>query len=113
MDSAGMLLDSESLATSLHVPTSCERLFSRAYRSRGPLPRLFDTLVRPLPAGCRLTCVLDSCHSGGVLDLPFIFVGTQENLASALAGEAAQMVMARNWLQDWRSWQAGLFRRES
>ena len=30
----------------------------------------------------------------------------QENLASALAGEAAQMVMARNWLDDWRSWQA-------
>ncbi|CAK9011876.1 unnamed protein product [Durusdinium trenchii] len=77
MDTEGMLLDTE----------------------------LFETLVRPLPAGCRLTCILDSCHSGGVLDLPFIFVGTQENLASALAGEAAQMVMARNWLDDWRSWQ--------
>eukprot|EP00434_Breviolum_minutum_P028433 symbB.v1.2.025154.t1/scaffold2425.1/size79515/4 len=45
---------------------------------------LFQTLVRPLPAGCRLTCILDSCHSGG---------------------EAAQMVMARNWLSDWKSWQ--------
>eukprot|EP00435_Cladocopium_sp_Y103_P017709 s2229_g4.t1 len=39
---------------------------------------LFRTLVRPLPAGCRLTCILDSCHSGGVLDLPFLFVGTQD-----------------------------------
>ena len=29
----------------------------------------------------------------------------QENLASALAGEAASMVMAKNWLEDWRSWQ--------
>ena len=77
MDAEGMLLDSE----------------------------LFETLVRPLPSGCRLTCLLDSCHSGGVLDLPFIFVGTQENLASALAGEAAQMVMSKNWLQDWQAWQ--------
>ncbi|CAE7209927.1 pca1 [Symbiodinium natans] len=76
MDAAGMLLDSE----------------------------LFETLVRPLPSGCRLTCILDSCHSGGVLDLPFIFVGTQENLASALAGEAAQMAMSKNWLQDWQAW---------
>ncbi|CAE7472350.1 pca1 [Symbiodinium pilosum] len=76
MDSAGMLLDAE----------------------------LFETLVRPLPSGCRLTCILDSCHSGGVLDLPFIFVGTQENLASALAGEAAQMAMSKNWLQDWQVW---------
>lgn len=66
---------------------------------------LFRSLVRPLPAGCRLTCILDSCHSGGVLDLPFLFVGTQENLASALAGEAVQMAMARNWLADWQSWQ--------
>ncbi|CAE7895471.1 pca1 [Symbiodinium necroappetens] len=77
MDAEGMLLDSE----------------------------LFETLVRPLPSGCRLTCILDSCHSDGVLDLPFIFVGTQENLASALAGEAAQMVMSKNWLQDWQAWQ--------
>ncbi|KDQ55374.1 hypothetical protein JAAARDRAFT_37382 [Jaapia argillacea MUCL 33604] len=28
-------------------------------------------LVRPLPAGCRLTALFDSCHSGSVLDLVF------------------------------------------
>ncbi|TIC12422.1 hypothetical protein E3Q13_04184 [Wallemia mellicola] len=33
---------------------------------------LHDELVRPLPAGCRLTAIFDSCHSGTALDLPFI-----------------------------------------
>jgi len=53
---------------------------------------LFDTLVRPVPAGCRLTCVFDSCHSGGVLNLPYYFLGSRENLQRALRGEAMQLV---------------------
>ena len=28
---------------------------------------LFETLVAPLPSGCRLTVILDSCHSAGAL----------------------------------------------
>ena len=60
MDEAGMLLDSE----------------------------LFASLVQPLPSGCRLTCILDACHSAGALDLPYIFMGTPENIKKALAGEA-------------------------
>ena len=31
---------------------------------------LFDILVRPLPAGVRLTVVLDCCHSGHGMDVP-------------------------------------------
>ncbi|KAK0194772.1 peptidase C14 [Armillaria mellea] len=31
------------------------------------------TLVDPLPAGCRLTALFDSCHSGTILDLPYIY----------------------------------------
>ncbi|KAJ7268509.1 caspase domain-containing protein [Mycena rebaudengoi] len=30
-------------------------------------------MVKPLPTGCRLTAVFDSCHSGTVLDLPYIY----------------------------------------
>jgi hypothetical protein len=30
-------------------------------------------MVKPLPVGCRLTAVFDSCHSGTVLDLPYIY----------------------------------------
>eukprot|EP00931_Biecheleriopsis_adriatica_P104280 TRINITY_DN78968_c0_g1_i1.p1 TRINITY_DN78968_c0_g1~~TRINITY_DN78968_c0_g1_i1.p1 ORF type:complete len:526 (-),score=105.98 TRINITY_DN78968_c0_g1_i1:147-1724(-) len=61
---------------------------------------LFDLLVRPLPSGSRLTCVLDSCHSAGALDLPYLFVGTPEELKKGLAGEAIQMVMSKKWSDD-------------
>ena len=53
---------------------------------------LFEMLVKPLPKGCRLTCILDACHSAGALDLPFIFTGTPENIKKAMAGEAIQML---------------------
>ena len=68
---------------------------------------LFETLVAPLPSGCRLTVILDSCHSAGALNLPFLFTGTEGNLKSALAGEAVQMAMSRNWLRDVSMWSEG------
>jgi hypothetical protein len=34
---------------------------------------IYEHLVSPLPKGCRLTAVFDSCHSGTVLDLPFTY----------------------------------------
>ncbi|KAI9428702.1 caspase domain-containing protein [Lactarius indigo] len=34
---------------------------------------MHDIMVKPLPPGCRLTAILDCCHSGTLLDLPFIY----------------------------------------
>jgi len=34
---------------------------------------LHEIMVRPLPPGCRLTAIFDSCHSGSCLDLPYIY----------------------------------------
>ncbi|KAF9907852.1 Ca(2+)-dependent cysteine protease [Linnemannia zychae] len=34
---------------------------------------MHDILVKPLPAGCRLTAIMDCCHSGSALDLPFTY----------------------------------------
>lgn len=31
-----------------------------------------EIVVKPLPAGCRLTAIFDSCHSGTVMDLPYV-----------------------------------------
>lgn len=36
---------------------------------------IFDLIVAPLPAGCKLTAVMDCCHSGTGMDLPFIYEG--------------------------------------
>uniref|UniRef100_A0A7S2S7T5 Peptidase C14 caspase domain-containing protein n=1 Tax=Mucochytrium quahogii TaxID=96639 RepID=A0A7S2S7T5_9STRA len=47
---------------------------------------LFQELVMPVPENCQLTCVLDCCHSGTVLDLPYMIQAT-ENMNS----ETAQM----------------------
>lgn len=30
------------------------------------------TIVRPLPYGVKLHAIIDACHSGTVLDLPFL-----------------------------------------
>jgi len=35
--------------------------------------QISDLIVKPLPPGVRLTAVMDSCHSGTGLDLPFTF----------------------------------------
>ncbi|ORX67349.1 hypothetical protein BCR32DRAFT_109687 [Anaeromyces robustus] len=34
---------------------------------------IYANLVQPLPKGCRLTAVFDSCHSGTVMDLPYTY----------------------------------------
>lgn len=34
---------------------------------------LHKILVSPLPVGCRLTAIFDSCHSGTALDLPYVY----------------------------------------
>lgn len=34
---------------------------------------IHDMIVKPLPKGCLLTALADCCHSGTVLDLPFIY----------------------------------------
>eukprot|EP00914_Ancora_sagittata_P020491 GHVO01040451.1.p1 GENE.GHVO01040451.1~~GHVO01040451.1.p1 ORF type:complete len:382 (+),score=63.42 GHVO01040451.1:37-1182(+) len=39
---------------------------------------LFDITVKPLPRGCRLTILMDCCHSGSAFDLPYNFIATPE-----------------------------------
>ncbi|ORX34089.1 peptidase C14, partial [Piromyces finnis] len=34
---------------------------------------IYENLVTPLPKGCRLTAIFDSCHSGTVMDLPYTY----------------------------------------
>ncbi|KAF9972758.1 Ca(2+)-dependent cysteine protease, partial [Actinomortierella ambigua] len=38
---------------------------------------MYDLLVKELPEGVQLTALIDSCHSGTMLDLPFVYNGDQ------------------------------------
>ncbi|KAI0055440.1 peptidase C14 [Artomyces pyxidatus] len=50
-----------------------EMIFPVDYKKAGTIldDDLHDYLVGPLPPGCRLTAVFDSCHSASVLDLTY------------------------------------------
>lgn len=84
-----------------------ETLIPVDYDSAGQIrdDDVFSTLVGAMPAGVTLTCLMDCCHSGSILDLPFKFVADGESdemsydesfdfghlmgLAAALAGVAS------------------------
>eukprot|EP00561_Arcocellulus_cornucervis_P014239 CAMPEP_0185801206 /NCGR_PEP_ID=MMETSP1322-20130828/1313_1 /TAXON_ID=265543 /ORGANISM="Minutocellus polymorphus, Strain RCC2270" /LENGTH=322 /DNA_ID=CAMNT_0028496895 /DNA_START=43 /DNA_END=1011 /DNA_ORIENTATION=- len=52
-----------------------ETLVPLDYQSAGQIrdDELFNTLVGPMRKGVTLTCIMDCCHSGTILDLPYIF----------------------------------------
>ncbi|KAH9026808.1 peptidase C14, caspase domain-containing protein [Lactarius pseudohatsudake] len=55
-----------------------EVIFPVDYAQTGTIidDELHSNLVKPLPSGCRLTVrppTLQSCHSGSVLDIPFVY----------------------------------------
>jgi hypothetical protein len=52
-----------------------EVIFPLDYAQAGTVidDELHDNLIKPLPPGCRLTAVFDSCHSGSILDVPYVY----------------------------------------
>ncbi|KAH7107065.1 peptidase C14, caspase domain-containing protein [Auriculariales sp. MPI-PUGE-AT-0066] len=54
---------------------------------------LHDIMVKPLPAGCRLTAIFDCCHSGSALDLPYIYSTEGKIKEPNLGKEAATGVL--------------------
>lgn len=54
-----------------------ETLVPLDYMSAGQIrdDLLFTHLVGAFKAGVTVTCIMDCCHSGTVLDLPFVFKG--------------------------------------
>uniref|UniRef100_A0A7S4I5H8 Peptidase C14 caspase domain-containing protein n=1 Tax=Vannella robusta TaxID=1487602 RepID=A0A7S4I5H8_9EUKA len=44
---------------------------------------IHDILVKPLPAGVRLTAIFDSCHSQTVMDLPYVYHSKEDEYKTA------------------------------
>ena len=71
-----------------------ETLVPVDYRSAGCIidDDIYTIMCSRLPAGVRLTAVMDCCHSGSLMDLPFSFEATDENMASGGGGAAMHPV---------------------
>jgi len=67
-----------------------EALCPSDYESAGLIrdDDVFKLLVAPLPEGAKLTCVLDCCHSGTILDLPFMFRADDQSLSAVENGQS-------------------------
>jgi len=69
-----------------------EVIYPLDYESNGHIvdDDMHIIMVKPLPPGCRLTSIFDSCHSGSALDLPYIYSTEGKIKEPNLALEAGQ-----------------------
>lgn len=56
--------------------------------------QIHDIVVKPLQPGVRLTAIFDSCHSGSVMDLPYLYSTKGILKEPNLAKEAGQGLLA-------------------
>ena len=73
-----------------------ETLIPEDYQSAGVITDddLFRDLIVSIPVGVRLVCVMDCCHSGSILDLPFMFTASSGSMAGIQEGGAPAQMFA-------------------
>ena len=66
------------------------------FQTKGPLTdaTLFHLLIKPLALKAQLVCLLDCCHGGTVVDLPFLYTATDNALQQLRTG--ADTITGRN-----------------
>lgn len=75
-------------------------IYPTDFKQNGPIvdDLMHDIMIKSLPAGCRLTALYDSCHSGTALDLPYIYstkgVVKEPNLLKNIGMEGFQAISA-------------------
>ncbi|EEB94289.1 hypothetical protein MPER_06917 [Moniliophthora perniciosa FA553] len=65
------------------------------------MKELHSTMVKPLPPGCRLTAIFDSCHSGTVLDLPYVYTPSGRLKGVHVSGRALRRKASRADVISW------------
>jgi hypothetical protein len=96
-DSKMMLTDAFRLA-GVEPSGNKETLVPLDFEQNGMLVDdfLHDLLVKPLPAGVRLTVILDCCHSGSALNLPYTYTtGASFGVMLSANVRCAQAVVLR------------------
>eukprot|EP00744_Colponema_vietnamica_P005562 GILI01008138.1.p1 GENE.GILI01008138.1~~GILI01008138.1.p1 ORF type:complete len:496 (+),score=96.33 GILI01008138.1:45-1532(+) len=75
-----------------------ETLVPVDYRTAGCIidDDIYAILCQNLPPGVRLTAVMDCCHSGTLMDLPYFFEATSDNMSDRSIGGAALRLGRRN-----------------
>lgn len=71
-----------------------ETLVPVDYKSAGQIrdDLILEHMVKPLVEGVQLTCVMDCCHSGSIMDLPYMFrLGDTAAAAIEETGAAPEM----------------------
>ena len=70
-----------------------ETLIPVDYQKSGQIrdDTVFKLLVAPLPKGVQLVCVFDCCHSGTILDLPYMFYGDANACQQLASGQETGM----------------------
>lgn len=61
---------------------------------------IFELLVRPIPAGVKLTIVLDCCHSGTAVDLPFMCLDNEWQAIEGTIKTAGDVQMFSGCMDD-------------
>lgn len=57
--------------------------------------QIYDALIKPLPEGCKLFCLMDCCHSGTILDLKYSF-----NLSQYVVRKRRKKIKKKRWTKS-------------
>ncbi|KAH8834214.1 caspase domain-containing protein [Flagelloscypha sp. PMI_526] len=72
------------------IPCDCDSFFGFPIID----DMMHSIMVEPLPAGCRLTALMDCCHSGSALDLPYMYTVDGQIMEPNLSEEAQMGLLA-------------------